>query len=746
MQKSIVHKKTPLPMKFLLGFVVFLVIFRILGLYSYHSVRGLAFHLTPLMFFDIRYPMTITSIGLVASGYAGVMAPLFLTVYEDRLKKTRTGAEKGSSAWTQTGESSKYIDPDSFYNNQIFTKTEFFSRNMRITGRNRNILLLGRPGTGKSRYFFKPNILQHLDGSVAVTDPKGELLRDCGHALKEAGYTIKVLNLSEMWQSNHYNPFQYLKFVNEDTKEVKVNLTDKELNSGKWKLVDADVLQLIASIMMNTNGEGEEKKKGSSDPFWDKAEELYLQSIMYYIIYNLPKRFHNFATLLELMRLSECEEGEVSQLDMMFDEWEYGKRANVPQFDIGDRPVLHQGRRAVYGQSPEDIARMQKEWDRKNEERQKWMKENNCYMTQDGVIRYKEWKDRYGNIRHPERTDNIGLKQWHHFKSGVQSEKTMATIMLTAAARLAPLNIPEVYNFINDDDMELNRCGTPLELDINNNEIPNSGGRIIWFIVTKPNEQKFNFIANMFYTQLFQIIDLTAGKYNGSCPVPVDLYMDEWAQIGEIPRFVETLAYVRGFNCGIVVGLQSLDQLKKFYQNSWETVLDCCDFILYLGSTAKSTLEYFVTLIGDETIRSQTQSRSYGRSGSSSHNWGIDARKLIDIAELRTIGKENCILMDMNEVNGVAYYSKLYDLAEHPRYSLLYEPWAGDDNPENAHKKYNHMDALNEEASIKKMKEFYKQFGLSKSLKMVKEVYYTGDDWEPVGSSSLLTPEEFKNS
>lgn len=137
-----------------------------------------------------------------------------------------------------------------------------------------------------------------------------------------------------------------------------------------------------------------------------------------------------------------------------------------------------------------------------------------------GFVRMKEWTNEFRIPCHIESTNNIGIKQWHHLKSGADSEKTMASIRLTAAARLAPLNIPEVAEFINDDDMELERIGTREDTP----SIPNghsTGGRIIWFVVTKPSEDAFNFIANLFYTQTFQMIDLNVKKYKGTCPSPM---------------------------------------------------------------------------------------------------------------------------------------------------------------------------------------------------------------------------------
>ena len=130
----------------------------------------------------------------------------------------------------------------------ILTETELISKNMKVSGMNRHVILLGRPGTGKSRYYFKPNILS-AKGSIIVTDPKGELLRDCGYSLKAKGYTIKVLNLDEKSQSNHYNPFIYVK----EAKKFDdiLGYADEE----KHQIQEDDVMTLINTLMLNTKSE-----------------------------------------------------------------------------------------------------------------------------------------------------------------------------------------------------------------------------------------------------------------------------------------------------------------------------------------------------------------------------------------------------------------------------------------------------------------------------------------------------------
>ena len=139
-------------------------------------------------------------------------------------------------------------------------------------------------------------------------------------------------------------------------------------------------------------------------------------------------------------------------------------------------------------------------------------------------------------------------------------------------------------------------------------------------------------------------------------------------------------------NVGITIGLQSLSQLKKKYKDSWESVLDCVDTTLFLGSNSKETLEYIVTLLGKKTWYKKSTGRTFSRQGSSSTNWDVVGRELATIDELSKLPKGYCILI-LSTIG--AFYSKLYDLKQHPNYNNLYEPWTG-----NKEKKYNHKREL----------------------------------------------------
>ena len=371
-------------------------------------------------------------------------------------------------------------------------------------------------------------------------------------------------------------------------------------------------MSLINVIMKNTKGDIDQT---SGDPFWEKAEMIYLQAIIYYVMFRKDEEHQNFKEVLEMMRLSspESEDDDSCELDSYFDKW------------AAEDPTA------------------------------------------------------------------IGVKQWEHFKTA--KGRTLSSILMTATARLAPLNISAVEKLISEDNMELERIGMPTdEKELEKLGLrPDQHGKVAYFIITDPGDSTFNFIANIMYTQIFSIININAKNCGGSLPTNVDLYMDEWAQLGEIPRFVEELAYVRGLNVGVVIGLQSLDQLKKRYKEAWQTALDCCDYILFLGSASKDTLEYISqTYLGKTTVTKRTNGRSRGKGDSHSYNWDEQGRELATVDELSRIGDGECILW---VAKLGAFHSQLFKLKNHPDYGDIYEPWnAGDEK--NDRKKYDHAKTL----------------------------------------------------
>ena len=229
-------------------------------------------------------------------------AGIWLAVYEksQHAKKFRKNQEYGSARWGNAQDIAPYMDKD-FKNNIILTKTEMLTMNNRPadpkTARNKNVLIIGGSGSGKSRFWVKPNLMQcnseKYPVSFVVTDPKGSIVNECGKMLLHYGYQIKVLNTINFAKSMHYNPFAYI-------------------HSEK------DILKLVTALIANTKGES----KGGDD-FWIKAETLLYTALIGYIHYEAPVEEQNFSTLIEFINAMEVREDDEefqNPVDIMFDE------------------------------------------------------------------------------------------------------------------------------------------------------------------------------------------------------------------------------------------------------------------------------------------------------------------------------------------------------------------------------------------------------------------------------------------
>ena len=218
-----------------------------------------------------------------------------LIVYSKRknAKKYREGIEYGSARWGTKKDIAPFIDPE-FSRNVILTQTEYLTMNNRpknpAYARNKNVLVIGGSGAGKTRFWLKPNLLQ-AHSSYVITDPKGEILLSCGNFLLREGYDVRILNTINFHKSQHYNPFVYI-------------------HSEK------DILKVVTALITNTKGEGKE-----NDPFWTKAETLLYCALIGYIHYEAPENEQNFITLLEMlnsMDVREDDEDYENPVDLMF--------------------------------------------------------------------------------------------------------------------------------------------------------------------------------------------------------------------------------------------------------------------------------------------------------------------------------------------------------------------------------------------------------------------------------------------
>ena len=228
----------------------------------------------------------------------GIALRLVVYYKAKNAKKFRHGEEYGSARWGNAKDIEPYMD-SVFENNVLLTQTERLMMSGRPKqpkyARNKNILVIGGSGSGKTRFFVKPNLMQ-MHSSYVVTDPKGTVLVECGKMLKKGKYKIKVLNTINFAKSMHYNPFAYIRS-------------------------EKDILKLVNTIIVNTKGEGQQ----SGEDFWVKAEKLYYTALIAYIWYEAPEEEQNFAMLIDLIDASEAREDDENfknAVDLLFEELE----------------------------------------------------------------------------------------------------------------------------------------------------------------------------------------------------------------------------------------------------------------------------------------------------------------------------------------------------------------------------------------------------------------------------------------
>ena len=508
-----------------------------------------------LLNFQMAFTSVLPSIEKMPllAGFTGALAVKLLVMMKMKnAKKFRQGVEYGSARWGTAKDIAPFIDPI-FENNILLTMTERLTMNGRPKNpkfaRNKNVIVIGGSGSGKTRFYVKPNLMQMGKYiSYVVTDPKGTIIIECGKMLVRHGYKVKVLNTINFSKSMHYNPFHYI-------------------HSEK------DILKLVNTIMVNTKGEGEK----SSEDFWTKAERLLYCALIGYIWYEAPEEEQNFATLLEFINASETREDDETfknAVDMLFEELEK--------------------------EEPEHFA----------------------------VRQYKKYK--------------------------LAAGKTAKSILISCGARLAPFDIAELRELMSYDEMELDMIGDQ---------------RTALFIVISDTDDTFNFVVAMMYSQLFNLLcDRADDVHHGRLPYHVRILCDEFANIGQIPKFDKLIATIRSREISASIILQSQSQLKTIYKDAAETITGNCDTMLFLGGKESTTLKEISETLGKETIDLYNTSDTRGQSRSYGLNYQKTGKELMSRDELAVMDGNKCIL----QLRGVRpFYSDKFDITKHKRYKQL---------------------------------------------------------------------------
>lgn len=247
--------------------------------------------------------------------------------------------------------------------------------------------------------------------------------------------------------------------------------------------------------------------------------------------------------------------------------------------------------------------------------------------------------------------EHIAVKQWKIFKQA--SGKTAKSILISAAVRLAAFNLPEIAKMTSYDNLDIGSLGEKKKAI---------------FCVIPDNDNSFNYLVGMLYTQAFQELYYRADhKHGGELPIPVHFVMDEFANVALPDNFERVLATMRSRRISVSIIIQNMAQLKALFKDSWESVVGNCDTFLYLGGNEQSTHEYISKMLGKETIDTRTRGITKGRNGSSNTNYQNAGRELLTLDEVRLLDNSNALIFIRGEK---PIMDKKFDILSHPNIKL----------------------------------------------------------------------------
>lgn len=521
---------------------------------------------------------------LAGAAVAGIMKVVLYFKAKNK-KKFRQGEEYGSARWGGEKDIEPYMDSRCFENNVLLTQTERLTMGKPSSpkyARNKNILVIGGSGSGKTRFFVKPNIMQ-MHSSYVVTDPKGTILVECGAMLKrgrvkkdENGktiyqknhkdkngnpipvyepYHIKVFNTIDFAKSMHYNPFAYI----------------SEKNREK------DILKFVEVLIKNTSGNSPQ----SGEDFWVKAEKLLYTAYIAMIFTLSPESERNFETLIDMINLSECREED-----------ETFKNAVDVQFECVEA----------------------------------WL--NGDTLPAQGETNAYDFMQEYEPTAEQKRIGAFAIKQFKAYK--LAAGKTAKSILISCSTRLAPFAIDEVLGITSYDELHLDKLGDELSA---------------LFVIISDTDATFNFLVAILYSQMFNLLCTRADNSKGGrLTYHVRCLLDEFANIGEIPNFDKLIATIRSREISASIILQAKSQLKAIYKDNADTIEGNCDTTLFLGGKEKTTLKGISESLGKETIDSFNTSNTRGQSESYGLNYQKLGKELKSQDELAVMDGGKCIL------------------------------------------------------------------------------------------------------
>lgn len=491
-----------------------------------------------------------TSKTCLVSGLIGAVIVWLIYIYNVfGAKNFMKGEEHGTARWGTKKDIRPLADPEPDMNIPLSETEQISVGKVKDfeADRNKNIVVVGGSGSGKTFSEIKPSLMQ-LHSSYVITDPKGTILPETGFLFTKNGYQVRAFNTIDFSKSLHYNPLSYIR-------------------------KEKDILKVVNVLMENTNGEG----TGAGDKFWKDCEKLLYTSFIAYLWQEAPPEDQNIPMMIEMLemcKVKEDDEDYQSPIDIMFEDLEKEKP--------------------------------------------------NC----------------------------LAVKQYKKFKQA--AGKTLKSILISCAARLAPFDIDELREVMLYDELRLDELGDR---------------KTAFFVIMSDTDSTYSFLIAMIMYQMFNLLcEKADNEYGGKLPFHVRCLLDEFANIGKIPDFHRLISTIRSRNISCMIILQSLTQIASIYKDDSETIIDCCDTLVFLGGKSTKTTKQISEMIGKATIDTQNINESRGQTGSYSLQNSNLGRELIDPSEIGRLKRTECLVL----ITGLPpFKSKKYPTAKHKRFKEI---------------------------------------------------------------------------
>lgn len=582
--------------------------------------------------------------------FIGAVSFLYgLLIFMESVKrKTRKHDNNIASAHFMTKEEKKdyndrCVDPFGEKNkkgttNMILSKDLLLSMQGFHTRKNCNLLVLGAPGTGKSRFLISPNILQY-NANYIITDPSGELYRSYAKGLEDNGYKVKVFNLVDMYKSYRYNPFHYIKR-------------------------EKDAIVLVDTFIQNTT----DKNKKGGDAFWENSEKLLLTALVLYVWHEYPEEKQTMEAVVRLLSMAEINENDTatnpqSPLDRLFDELGRNDPNNLAvryykEFKLGGVKTLKSILISV-------AVRMQT-----------FKLPDVMYLTSEDDFHFENFSDTKQALFVIIPTGDVSFNFLVAMMYS-QMFQSMYSYCETDLAFGSCCMLPDGTSVrVEQADLDTkNEAKTRAEAFVdavhNKTDLRYNDRKDLWEIYTE-YEGKDTLVAwrgekekaEKLQKDLKELRVVPLNDRDGRCLNHVRFMLDEFANIGQIPDFEKKLSTMRKYDISCTIIIQLLSQLKTLYKDDWATIAGDCDTCIFLGGKDTETNKWIVEQTGKRAIRVMNESYHAGTAGGSE---SIDntTRELITVDEVSAMDTNDCLVLIAHES---PYMGPKYELTDHPNY------------------------------------------------------------------------------